>query len=73
MIEAIIGGFASTLTIHTIAIILGGVALGMLFGAIPGLTATMAVAICLPISFGMNPGEGMALLMGLYIGGVSGG
>ncbi|WP_340084306.1 tripartite tricarboxylate transporter permease [Siminovitchia sp. FSL H7-0308] len=47
--------------------------MGLIFGSIPGLTATMAIAICLPITFGMDPGAGMALLMGLYMGGVSGG
>ncbi len=39
----------------------------------PGLTATMAVVLCLPLTFGMNPLSGMALLIGLYIGGISGG
>jgi putative tricarboxylic transport membrane protein len=73
MVEAMLAGFGSIFTIECLAIILGGVALGLIFGAIPGLTATMAVAICLPISFGMGPTNGMALLMGLYIGGVSGG
>ncbi len=54
-------------------LIFGGVILGLIFGSIPGLTATMAIAICLPITYTMGPIHGMALLMGLYIGGVSGG
>jgi len=33
----------------------------------------MAVALCIPITFGMAPTMGMSLLMGLYIGGTSGG
>lgn len=33
----------------------------------------MAVVLCLPLTFGMNPLSGMALLIGLYIGGISGG
>ncbi|MGO4887561.1 tripartite tricarboxylate transporter permease [Anaerobacillus sp. MEB173] len=53
--------------------ILIGVALGLVFGSVPGLTATMAIAICLPMTFGMAPIDAMSLLMGLYIGGVSGG
>src|SRR5699024_7721811 len=65
--------FQLLFTFQSIFIILGGVVLGLIFGSIPGLTATMAVAICLPITFGMDPSNGMALLMGLYIGGVSGG
>jgi putative tricarboxylic transport membrane protein len=73
MFEMFLEGFASILTFETIAYILGGVALGLIFGSIPGLTATMAIAITLPITFGMEPISAMSLLMGLYIGGVSGG
>lgn len=50
-----------------------GVFVGIIFGCIPGLTTTMAVALCIPITFGMAPTMGMSLLMGLYIGGTSGG
>ncbi|MFD1849578.1 tripartite tricarboxylate transporter permease [Oceanobacillus bengalensis] len=71
--DLILEGFSLMFSFDTILIILAGTILGLIFGSIPGLTATMAVAICLPISFGMGPSDGMALLMGLYIGGVSGG
>lgn len=50
-----------------------GVIVGIIFGSIPGLSATMAVVLFLPMSFGMEPMNGIALLMGLYIGGISGG
>lgn len=73
MMEMVLEGFASVLTFNGVLMILLGTMLGLLFGSIPGLTATMAIAICLPITYGMTPAEGMALLMGLYIGGVSGG
>lgn len=73
MFEMLIAGFSAVLSLKIIALITCGVALGILFGAIPGLTATMAVALCLPMSFGMEPVQGMSLLMGLYIGGISGG
>jgi len=73
MLEMIIGGFATVLTLKSIMLISIGVFLGLIFGSIPGLTATMAIAICLPITFGMPPEEGFSLLMGLYIGGISGG
>src|SRR5690625_746015 len=73
MLEMMQGGFATVFTFQTMILILAGVALGLIFGSIPGLTATMAIAICLPITFGMEASDGMALLMGLYIGGVSGG
>ena len=31
-----------------------GTLVGTIFGAIPGLTATMAVTICLPMTFAMS-------------------
>ena len=73
MLDMLLAGFESVLTINIILLIMVGVFLGLIFGSIPGLTATMAVAICLPITYGMEPVAGMSLLMGLYIGGVSGG
>lgn len=73
MFEMLLAGFTSVLTVKIIMLIMMGVALGLVFGSIPGLTATMAIAICLPITYGMDPIAGMSLLMGLYIGGVSGG
>ena len=50
-----------------------GVAIGIVFGSIPGLTAAMAVALCLPLTFGLDPVTGLSLLCGLYVGGISGG
>lgn len=50
-----------------------GVFVGIIFGSIPGLTATMALAVFLPLTFGMDLGEGISLLIGLYVGGISGG
>ncbi len=50
-----------------------GTLLGVIFGAIPGLTATLAVVILIPFTYGLDPVTGMSMLMGAYIGGVSGG
>ncbi|MDF1589948.1 MAG: tripartite tricarboxylate transporter permease [Desulfobacterales bacterium] len=50
-----------------------GVMIGIIFGAIPGMTATMAVAVCLPLTYALNLNQGLALLLGLYVGGISGG
>lgn len=66
-------GFASVFNITTMALVLGGVILGIIFGAIPGMSATMAVALCLPITYGLDPVNGISLLLGLYVGGISGG
>jgi putative tricarboxylic transport membrane protein len=50
-----------------------GAIIGIFFGAIPGMTATMAVAVCLPLTYSLGLQEGLALLLGLYVGGISGG
>jgi putative tricarboxylic transport membrane protein len=65
--------FAAVFAPTTLLLIFLGVVLGIIFGAIPGMSATMAVALCLPISFAFPPIPGISLLLGLYIGGVSGG
>jgi len=73
MLGNIISGFADIFTIQIMFLLIAGVAIGILFGAIPGLTATMAVALCLPLTFALPVIPSMALLVGLYIGGISGG
>lgn len=50
-----------------------GTAIGIVFGAIPGLSATMAMVLFMPVSFGLEPVQACALLLGLYVGGISGG
>ncbi|MCO7642564.1 tripartite tricarboxylate transporter permease, partial [Pseudomonas sp. S 311-6] len=37
---------------------IAGVALGILVGALPGLSVTMGVAIMLPFTYGMEPLHG---------------
>ena len=50
-----------------------GSVLGLFFGAIPGLTFSMALALMLPFTFGMPAVPAMALLLGIYVGGMTGG
>ena len=53
--------------------ITAGTIVGIIVGAIPGLTATMAVALLIPVTFGMPPLVGLALMGGVYSGGMYGG
>src|SRR5699024_9678886 len=71
--ELLFTGFSNIFNLYTLLMLTAGVLLGITFGAIPGLSATMAIALCLPITFGMDPIVGFSLLIGLYIGGISGG
>lgn len=70
--------FVSTLSLLfsdpvLLALVFGGTVLGIVFGAIPGLNATMGVTLLLPLTFMMTPVRGIAMLMAIYIGGISGG
>ncbi len=44
-----------------------GVMMGMVVGTLPGLTATMGTALLVPFTFALEPGEGVAMLGGLYV------
>lgn len=50
-----------------------GTAIGLIFGAIPGLTFTVALALVLPLTFGLPSIPSIGLLLGTYIGGMTGG
>lgn len=56
-----------------LAVIFLGVIVGIVFGSIPGLSATMAIALVLPLTFGLDPVVSLALLVALFVGGISGG
>lgn len=73
MLEMILTGFMSVFTVKTIMLIVAGVILGIVFGAVPGLNTAMAVALCLPITYTLDAVNGIAMIMGLFIGGASGG
>lgn len=50
--------------------LLAGVALGAVFGALPGLTATMGVAVLTPLTFWVSAEQGLAMLLGIYCGAI---
>jgi putative tricarboxylic transport membrane protein len=49
-----------------------GVTSGIIVGALPGLTATMGVALLIPFTFGLDPVQGLVMLVGLFTGGIYG-
>lgn len=73
MFDLLILGFQNVLSPHIFLLIAGGVAVGIVFGAVPGLTAVMAIALCLPMTYGMGPAAGISLLVALFVGATSGG
>ena len=56
-----------------LGLILLGTALGIIVGAVPGLTGTMLIALTLPLTYTMQPAHALVLLVAMYVGAVSGG
>ncbi|MGN7870642.1 tripartite tricarboxylate transporter permease [Paracoccus sp. 22332] len=50
-----------------------GVLGGTIIGALPGLSATMAIAVLVPFTFVMDPASGLIMLGAIYTGAVYGG
>lgn len=70
---AFAAAFSSVFTPTGLFYIIGGGILGMILGAIPGLSGGTASVIILPLTYKMDPGLALALLASLYIGSTSGG
>ena len=68
MLSGFIEGLLLVFQPLALLLIVFGVVVGMTMGSIPGMTATMAVAVLVSLTFGMNPTEGMMLLLGVYGG-----
>jgi len=54
---------------QNIFLLVVGTAIGMVFGALPGLTVTLAVTLVLPFTFDLSPESGIILLTGVYCAG----
>jgi putative tricarboxylic transport membrane protein len=50
-----------------------GVAVGIILGALPGVSSTMALAILLPLSFSMEPASAILFLIAVFVSSVYGG
>jgi putative tricarboxylic transport membrane protein len=71
--DLLLEGLVNVLHFKVIFILFLSVAVGIIIGALPGLTATMGVALLLPVTFGMEPVTGILLLVGVYFGAIYGG
>lgn len=69
MFEYLISAFSPL----NIFLALLGVAAGTIIGSIPGLTATMAVAVLVPITFSMQTDSALILMGAIYTGAIYGG
>ena len=73
MIEQLFNGFQLALQPHLLMINFLAVVGGFIIGALPGLTATMGVAVLAPLTFKLPPDEGFIILIAIFISAVQGG
>ena len=66
MYAQIMEAFGLIFNWNVLLIIIGGTALGLVVGALPGLSGTMAIAIALPITFYLSPWFGIPLILAIY-------
>ena len=68
-----IEGLLGFLTVRTIFDVLWSTQLGIIVGMLPGLTATMGVALMTTLTFAMPPQNAILILVCMYIGAIYGG
>ena len=73
MLEGIMTGVATALTLSNLSWVIFGCIAGTLIGMIPGLGPISAIALMIPISYSLDPAGGLIMMAGVYYGAVFGG
>ena len=73
MFDFLITGFSIVFTPSTFLFIVGGTIIGVIFGAMPGVSASMAVVITLPFAYAMKPIVAITFLVSVYCASITGG
>lgn len=73
MFSHLITGISNVLAPITVFLMFLGSAVGIVFGAVPGLSTVMALVLFLPFTYTMAPEVGISFLISVYIGATSGG
>lgn len=66
----VLSGFVTLFQPDTFLYLIGGFVLGLIFGAIPGLTATLAIALLLPFTFAMEITNALVMVMAIFMSGI---
>lgn len=71
--EVFLQGLQTLMQWQNFLIIPVGLALGIVVGAIPGLTSDLGIILCIPLTYGMEPTMAILMLLAIYCGGTYGG
>ena len=69
----LLSGFALVFQPLTFALLVFGTAMGVVIGALPGLTASMGIILLLPLVYRLPANVSLVMLCGLFCGGMFGG
>lgn len=72
-LDIVLGGMSDAMNLYTIMFVMLGVFSGIVVGAIPGLNGPMAIAICVPMTFYLEPLAAIGMLVGIMKGSTVGG
>ena len=73
MYELLLAGLLNIAQTKYLVPLVFGTLAGVLGGALPGVTITMTIIVVLPFTFGLEPLQGLAAMIGVYVGGETGG
>ncbi|QFT84620.1 Tripartite tricarboxylate transporter TctA family protein [Halomonas sp. THAF12] len=73
MYGSLIDALPAVLSLGNFAAVVIGVIAGICIGALPGLSATMAISVLIPFTFGMDPLIALGMMAGIYNGAMYGG
>ncbi len=73
MMEGIYEGVSTALSLYNIMMVTVGAFAGTFIGMLPGLGPISAIALMIPITYGMEPSSGLILIAGVYYGAIFGG
>lgn len=69
-LQMIFGAIGQILEPVTLLFLIAGFFVGVVFGAMPGLTSTLAIALLLPMTYSMPIGRALVMCMGVYMAGI---
>jgi len=69
-IQGILNGFVVLLNPSIFIYLIIGFFIGMFFGAVPGLTSCLAIALVLPLTYSMDIGSALIMCMGIFMAGI---
>jgi len=73
MSEGLLLGLETALSMQNILFVIFGCFVGTFIGMLPGLGPITAIALMIPITYGIDPSSGMILMAGVYYGAIFGG